>query len=290
MTIYLRTILFGLLALTPLLSTQASEPDIERGKYLLHAGGCITCHTLGDEKDTVLLAGGRALETPFGIFYTPNITPDPVTGIGAWSFEEFRQALQAGVRPAGGRYYPTFPYTAYSGMLEQDVRDLWAYLQTLPPVQRENREHDLSWYVSWRFAARAWQWLNFEPQVFQPDPTQSEDWNRGAYLVRHLGHCGECHTPRNWAGALDEAYFLAGNPDGPEGDAVPNITNDPDNGIGSWSASDISYFLEIGMLPDGDFAGSSMGAVIDDNTSHLSAEDRTTIAAFLRTVEPPEED
>ena len=261
--------------------------DAERGRYLLHAGGCISCHTKDDEKDTALLAGGRALETPFGVFYTPNITPDPATGIGNWNEQDFVRALREGISPKDDYYYPTFPYPSYSGMTEQDARDLWAYLKTLPPVQRENLEHDLSWYVSWRFSARMWQWLNFDPQPFQPDPNQSEQWNRGAYLVRHLGHCGECHTPRGWTGALDNDYYLAGNPDGPEGDAVPNITNDRDEGIGKWSTSDITYFLEMGMLPDGDFAGSAMSEVIDDNTGKLSPEDRQAIAEYLRSVPPP---
>jgi mono/diheme cytochrome c family protein len=263
----------------------ADEDLVKRGEYLVYAGGCITCHT-DEENQGTLLAGGRALVTPFGTFYTPNITPDRETGIGAWSDTDFIRAFREGLSPNGEHYYPAFPYTAYTGILHEDLLAIKAYLFSLEPVQQPNRLHELPWYVSWRALLTGWKWLNFEPGEFRPDPSRSEEWNRGAYLVRHLGHCAECHTPRDLTGGLKRQWELAGNPQGPEEEVVPNITPDDTTGIGRWSVSDITYFLESGMLPDGDFAGGAMSAVIDDNTSHLSDEDRKAIAIYLKSLPP----
>jgi mono/diheme cytochrome c family protein len=276
----------GLLALLLVGGAQAADEErIERGRYLLHAGGCITCHTVDNAEPEDFLAGGRALETPFGTFYSPNITPDPDTGIGHWTDAEFIAAFRHGRAPDGKRYYPAFPYSAYTGITDSDLLDLKAYLFSLEPVDHPTPQHELSWFA-FRVGMIFWNWLNFEPEVFQPDPQQSEQWNRGAYLVRHLGHCGECHTPRTWTGGLDRDDYLAGNLQGPGGDRVPNITPDRDTGIGRWSESDIEFFLDIGMLPDGDFTGGSMGPVISDSTSHLTTEDRRAIAVYLRSLEP----
>lgn len=261
----------------------ADEGLIKRGEYLVHAGGCITCHT-DEDRHGPYLAGGRALKAPFGTFYTPNITPDLETGIGRWSDDDFVRAFREGVNPEGENLYPAFPYTSYTGVTRADLLAIKAYLFSLPPVHHPNRPHDLPWYLSFRWLLRGWKWLNFEPGVFKPDPARSAVWNRGAYLVRHLGHCGECHTPRNWMGGLERDRALAGNPDGPEDGTVPDITPDRKTGIGTWSASDIDYFLQTGMLPDGDFAGDAMSSVIDDNTSHLTADDRKAIAEYLKSV------
>jgi len=261
----------------------AGVPVVKRGAYLLHAGGCTSCHT-ADDDDAVALSGGHALETPFGTFYSPNITPDPETGIGNWTDEDFVNALWHGVGPDGGSYYPAFPYTSYTGMSREDALAIKAYLFSLEPVRRENRAHELEWYLFSRRAAWAWQILNFTSERFTPDPDQDEDWNRGAYLVRHLGHCGECHTPRNSLGKVLGERELAGNPDGPNGKKVPNITTSREQGIGRWSRSEIEFLLEIGMLPDGDFVGGAMSPVIDDNTSRLTPEDRQAIATYLQSV------
>ncbi|MDH4125208.1 MAG: cytochrome c [Gammaproteobacteria bacterium] len=259
----------------------AQDDLVRRGEYLTAAGGCISCHTM-DVAGAVPLAGGRKLETPFGTFISPNITPDKATGIGDWSEEDFLRALWEGESPDGEVYFPAFPYTAYTGASREDLLAIKAYLFSLSPVSQSNLEHDLSWYVSTRLAASAWQMLNFEPGRFEPDAAQSDEWNRGAYLVRHLGHCGECHTPRSSTGVLQADREMAGSVLGEE--KIPNITPHPDAGIGRWSKSDIEYFLDAGMLPDGDFAGSSMGDVIDDNTSRLSREDRLAIAAYLMSL------
>ncbi len=275
---------FGLaLACVPALAGAQDDARIARGEYIAHAGGCITCHTAKDE-GAAFLAGGRALESPFGTFYSPNITPDPETGIGGWSDDEFVRAFQDGISPDGDAYFPAFPYTSYTGVSREDLLDLKAYLTSIEPVRQANREHDLPPFMGSRTAAGVWRSRYFKPLRFHPDPDRDEAWNRGAYLVRHLGHCGECHTPRARLGALDAERELAGNPDGPGGEKMPNITPHRADGIGRWSVSDIEYFLDIGMEPDGDFAGGSMAPVIEDNTSHLTKEDRRAIAVYLKSL------
>lgn len=268
----------------------ASGDQVERGKYLIHAGGCITCHT-EDAEGAVPLSGGRVLDSPYGIFYSPNITPDKATGIGNWSDAEFVRAFHDGRNPDGEAYYPAFPYTAYTGMTRADILDIKAYLFSLAPVAKHNREHELPFYMSSRLAAKAWQASYFTAARFAPDPQKSASWNRGAYLVRHLGHCGECHTPRGRLGVLIHDRELAGNPDGPDDGSVPNITPDKKDGIGRWSLRDIEYFLDIGMEPDGDFSGGAMAPVIEDNTSQLTNADRLAIATYLQALPPlPDEE
>lgn len=261
----------------------AEESTIERGEYLIFAGGCIDCHT-EDSDEALPLAGGRALESPFGTFYSPNITPDVDSGIGAWTDADFVNAFWKGVNPDGDHYYPAFPYTSYTGVSREDLLAMKAYLFSLEPVENATPEHELAWYISTRLAAGAWKLKNFDSERFVPDREQSPEWNRGAYLVRHLGHCGECHTPRSATGALRQDQELAGNPDGPDEEKMPNITPHRDDGIGKWSVGDIEYFLQTGMLDDGDFVGSSMSSVIDNNTSKLIKEDRLAIATYLKSV------
>jgi mono/diheme cytochrome c family protein len=263
----------------------AQDELVERGQYLVYAGGCVSCHT-EDVDDAVPLAGGRAMESPFGTFYSPNITPDTGTGIGSWSDDDFVDAFWEGVSPQGEHYFPAFPYTAYTGVSREDLLAMKAYLFSLEPVQKESKEHELAWYMSTRLAAGAWKELNFDGARFVPDAAQDEQWNRGAYLVRHLGHCGECHTPRSNLGVLQADQEMAGSELGDE--SVPNITQHRVDGIGRWSTSDIEYYLDIGMLPDGDFSGGSMSEVIEDNTSKLSREDRMAIAAYIKSVPPRE--
>lgn len=276
-----------LAAATLLAAVDATAQDdlVKRGEYLVHAGGCITCHTKDDD-DAVPLAGGRAMDSPFGTFYSPNITPDPDTGIGNWSDDDFVNAFWEGVSPDGEHYYPAFPYTSYTGVSREDLLAMRAYLMSLEPVRSENRKHDLAWYMSNRLAAGAWKDLNFKSARFVRDDSKDEQWNRGAYLARHLSHCGECHTPRNKMGVLQSDMEFAGSQLGDE--SIPNITQHRVDGIGRWSMSDIEYFLDIGMLPDGDFAGSSMVDVIEDNTSKLTRDDRLAIAAYLKSVPPRE--
>lgn len=261
----------------------AAETPAERGAYLTAAAGCVGCHT-ADRDGAVPFAGGRALVTAFGTFYSPNITPDRELGIGAWTDAQFLAALHEGTSPGGSAYFPAFPYTAYAGMTDADALAIKAYLFTLPPAREANRPHDLPWYLRTRLAAAAWKLLFFTPSRFVADSGRDAAWNRGAYLVRHLGHCGECHTPRNRLGAPLADREMAGNPAGPENRKVPNVTPDKKDGIGDWTLSDLESFFETGMLPDGDFAGSGMGQVIDEITSRLTPEDRHAIAAYLKAL------
>jgi mono/diheme cytochrome c family protein len=230
------------------------------------------------------LAGGRALKTPFGIFYSPNITPDRETGIGGWTDEDFIRALREGKAPDGTSYFPVFPYTSFTNLTDQDIRDIKAYIDAQPAVSQPNKPHEVSPPFGWRFLLPVWQALFLDKGGLQDEPGRDERWKRGRYLVQAAGHCGECHSPRNFLGAIDHGRMLAGSPSGPEGKAVPNITSDPDKGIGKWSESEITFLLEIGMQPDGDFVGGGMNEVVENSTSKLTAEDRAAIAAYLRTV------
>ncbi len=262
-----------------------SDEQIAYGEYVLRAGGCVTCHT-ADDGD--FLAGGRAIESPFGAFYGPNITPDKEYGIGDWSEEDFKRALLEGRGPDGRHYYPAFPYTAYTRMQPRDVEALWAFLQSgVEPVARENTPHDLVWYARFRPSLVGWKWLHFEPGAFEPDPEQSDDWNRGAYLTNALGHCMECHTPRTRTGGLDLNRIGAGARL-PDGDVAPNITPDRETGIGRWGERHIARYLEMGLTRDGDFAGGSMADVIDHGTAHLTDADRRAIAAYIGSLDPIE--
>jgi mono/diheme cytochrome c family protein len=263
----------------------AGDDRTEAGQYLVYAGGCISCHT-AEEDDAIPLAGGRGIETPFGTFFAPNITPDLETGIGRWTDDDFLDALWNGANPDGEHYFPAFPYTSYTGMNKADVLAIKAYLFSIAPVHSPNRENRLPWYLSTRLAAGGWKFFNFRSARFVPSTEKSPEWNRGAYLVRHLGHCGECHTPRNISGKTLTDLEFTGQAASPDKKAIPNITQDVENGIGNWSIQDIEMFLEFGMLPDGDFAGGDMSPVIDDNTSQLTDTDRNAIAVYLKSVQP----
>ncbi|WP_019584602.1 MULTISPECIES: c-type cytochrome [unclassified Thioalkalivibrio] len=265
---------------------QAGEDErIAYGEYVLRAGGCVTCHTA---EDGDFLAGGRPIESPFGVFYGPNITPDEEHGIGGWSEGDFTKALREGRSPNGTHYYPAFPYTAYTKMTDQDVEALWAYLQSeVEPVAKDNTPHDLDWFVRFRPSLSVWKWLHFEPGEFEANPEESEEWNRGAYLTQALGHCMECHTPRTRTGGLDLERLGAGARMA-DGDVAPNITPDRETGIGRWGARHIARYLEMGITRDGDFAGSSMADVIEHGTSYLTSDDRRAIAAYLQSLDPIE--
>jgi len=280
-----RVLTFLVLAVASAASPAAAGPSAERGAWVFAAAGCESCHT---RPDGSALAGGRALETPFGTFYAPNITPDPDYGIGRWEPEDLIRALRAGVAPDGNHYFPSFPYTAYTGMTESDMRDLYAFLRTVRPVARPNRPHELTFPFSWRFAVAGWKWLNFQPGPFEPDPARSEQWNRGAYLVEVLGHCGECHTPRDPLGGLDRSMHLAGSATGAEGEPAPNITPAPETGLGGWTKDDMIWLLQMGLLPDGDVVGGPMGEVVEHSTSKLSNADREAMAAYLLSLPPIE--
>ena len=267
---------------------QAADGEIAlRGEYILRAAGCVACHTDADN-DGQFLAGGRRFDTPFGRFYSPNITPDPMHGLGAWSEEDFVHALAEGIAPNGSHYYPVFPYTSYTRMQPEDMRLLWTYLTTVKPVPTPNRPHEVPWYLAWRGINWGWKLLHFEAGPFQTQPARGTAWNRGAYLAEALGHCGECHTPRGRLGGIDHERHYAGTKEGPDAEVVPNITPDRGTGIGRWSLDDLEYFLESGGTPDGDYTGSLMAEVIDENLVHLTATDRLALAIYLRSLPPIE--
>lgn len=266
-------------------AANAADDVMQRGEYLFRVAGCAVCHT--DEKHHgAPLAGGRALKTPFGTFYTPNITSDPETGIGDWSEAEFVRALREGMDDEGKPLYPAFPYTSYTHLTDADLHAIKTYLFSQKPVRQKNKEHDLPWYLRYRPLIKVWQMLFFTPGPFQPQSDQSPTWNRGAYLATAVAHCGECHTPRNSLGGLIESLPYAGTPDGVDGTVVPNITPDKPTGIGTWRQSDLAEYLDTGATPDGDYAGDIMATVIDDSLHYLTIDDRKAIAVYVMSLAP----
>lgn len=257
---------------------------MQRGAYIFAAADCTGCHT--DTKNNGKpLAGGRALATPFGTFYGPNITPDPRTGIGGWTEAQFHLALREGINEHGSYMFPVFPFTAFTGMTDGDVSDLWAFLKSQPPVEQRNKAHDVTPPFGFRFGLMFWRLLFFRPGPIAPDPAHDAEWNRGNYLANAVAHCGECHTPRNFLGGLKTSQAYAGNPAGPDGQKAPNITPDPEKGIGKWSLEDVETILKTGQTPDFDFVGSGMAEVVK-GTSKLTDDDRHAIAVYLKTLKP----
>jgi mono/diheme cytochrome c family protein len=262
------------------LPASARAPDLANGRELFNAGGCASCHAVPNQPDRTRLGGGLPIGSPFGTFYAPNISPDPADGIGRWREADFVNAVMMGVAPGGEHYFPAFPYTSYVHASMDDVRDLFAYLKTLPPVTGKVRDHDLPFPFDIRRNIGIWKLLFMDDAPFVPDPARSAQWNRGAYLVNGFGHCAECHSPRNLLGGLVTAQRFAGGPS-LEGEGwVPNITQ---KGLGGWSEKDIADFLETGDMPEGDSASGAMRPVIK-NLAQLSAEDRAAMAAYLKSL------
>jgi mono/diheme cytochrome c family protein len=234
------------------------------------------------QPDRTKLGGGLAIPSPFGTFYAPNISPDPVDGIGRWSEADFVSAVTNGTSPARTHYFPAFPYTSYRHAKIEDIRDLFAWLKTLPPVPGKVRDHEVAFPFNIRRNLGIWKLLFMDGKPFTAEPARSAQWNRGAYLVNALGHCAECHSPRNVLGGIIARQRFAGGPN-PEGEGwVPNITK---KGLRDWSEKDIAYFLETGQMPDGDTAGGPMARGIR-NTSQLGAGDRAAIAEYLKSLPP----
>jgi mono/diheme cytochrome c family protein len=256
-------------------------PDLENGKVMFYAGGCASCHASTGQRDATRLGGGLALESRFGTFYAPNISPDRDDGIGRWNEADFITALSKGTSPQGQHYYPAFPYTSYQRIALDDARDLFAYLRTLPAVAGKAQPHQVPFPLNWRRLLGGWKFLFLDGQPFRPDPSKSAQWNRGAYLVNGPGHCAECHSPRNLLGGIEAGRF-AGGPDIEGKGWVPNITQ---KGLADYSEKDIAYLLETGQTPDGDSVGGAMTAVIR-NTSQLPAADREAMAVYLKSLAP----
>lgn len=265
-----------MLFLPPSVSSSAQLSDsaeaIARGEYLVTAGGCISCHR--GEEDAETFVGGLALETDFGTFYAPNITPDAETGIGGWTAQDFLKALHHGRTPGGSFYYPAFPYRAYAGLTEQDVLDIGSYLMSLEPIANEVPAAETPLWLN-RWAMAGW---NLLADMSEGEPEEFEDElvARGAYLARNLGHCSECHTPRNALGILDVSREFAGATLGEE--VVEAIDAEA---LAEWTTQNFDLFLLIGMKPDSEFVGGDMNDVIEHNTSQISDEDRDALAAFF---------
>ncbi|MGD0334107.1 MAG: cytochrome c [Xanthobacteraceae bacterium] len=280
-------------ATVPASALPPHTPDVDNGRTMFNIGGCASCHATpnrdAEKVDRTRLGGGLALQSPFGTFYVPNISPDASDGIGSWSEADFVTALWKGTSPHGRHLFPAFPYTSYQHMELADVRDLFAYLKTLPPVSGRARRHDLAFPFNIRRLVGLWKVLYLHGGPFRPDPARSAQWNRGAYLVNGPGHCAECHSPRNFLGAIVGSERFAGGPT-PDGKSwVPNITP---AGLQHWSKEDIAWsekdiasFLDDGMNPAGDFAGGAMVETIR-NTSKLDAADRAAIAAYIVALPP----
>jgi len=262
------------------------DVNLENGRTLFHAGGCTSCHAVPNQDDKLRLGGGYALKSPFGTFHVPNISPHKQDGIGSWSVTDFIRAMREGTSPDGRNYYPAFPYASYEKMPATDLADLFAFIMTLPPVEGRAPDHDLPFPFNIRRGVGLWKLAFLDGKAFTPEPSKSASWNRGAYLVNGPGHCAECHSERNFAGAIIEERRFAGGPD-PEGrGSVPNITPSP-SGIGGWTEDDLVTLLTTGETPNFDTVGGPMGSVVH-NTAQLPEADRRAIAEYLLSLPPKE--
>ncbi len=256
--------LFIWLALALCGLAQAADP--QNGQLLAGLGGCASCHTVEGQQ---AYAGGYAIETDWGTYYGPNLTPDDEHGLGTWSLADFTAAMREGRSPRGHSYYPAFPYPSFTGMTDEDLRDLWAFFKTVAPAATANREHEPSAIAKGRWKLGFWRMGGFKE-----GPLLTDD--RGEYLVDAVGHCGECHTPRGGMGRTRDGRYLQGNPDGPE--PAPSL-------IGlDWSERDWRRFLKRGALPDGDVVGGVMGDIVKQGTSQLSDADREELADYLMVI------
>jgi mono/diheme cytochrome c family protein len=263
---------------------QPAQALLDRGRYVFAATGGCGCHT---EPGQPVNSGGRKYDGPFGTVYASNITPDRETGIGGWTDDAIIAAIRLGRRPNGERLIPVHPYPTFNGMAAEDLKALVAYLRSLPPVRRPNKDKQITMPLFESVFLPTWL-AAFAPRETPPPTAPTAGPARGEYLVRVLGHCGECHTPRGLTNATDSSRFLAGTAKGPEDSVVPNITPDPDTGL-TWTVEEIAWYLGSGNKPDGDVAGGLMGEVIEGTSAgykDLTEEDRLAIARYLKSVKP----
>ena len=282
----LSAVMLGALACALILKPQATaaaapEPhgDAKRGAYIFAAGDCENCHTDKKAKGA-FLAGGPPMNTDFGVFFAPNITSDKKNGLGDWSYEEFHRAMREGKGKGGELLYPVFPYPSFTGMTDQDIADLWAYLKTVPAVAQPSKPQKAKAPYGIRPLLTGWRVLYFHQGPLKPAPGLTAEQQRGRYLSEAVVHCQECHSPRNGLGAIEADKAYAGNPKGPDNQDAPNITP---TGIGKLTQADLQEMLKTGMTPDGDYLGSGMGEVIE-GTSKMTQADRDAIIAYIRTI------
>lgn len=260
------------------------KPNLANGQTMFNIGGCAACHQTTGQKERTKLGGGLGLATAFGTFYAPNISPDKAHGIGDWSELQFVNAVMRGVGKDGEHLYPALPYTSYQRMNINDVRDLHAYIMTLPAESAESKEADVKFPFSIRRLLGGWKFLFMDDKPFVADASKDAVWNRGAYLVNGPGHCAECHSPRNALGAIKDDLRFTGGPDAEGKGWVPNITPHAD-GIKDWDKAGLEEFLKSGLTPSFDSAGGSMAEVIE-NTSRLTDADRAAMATYLVSLTP----
>ena len=265
---------------------QTPAPDqslVTRGAYLAKAADCMPCHTSSKDKP---FAGGLKLDTPFGAIFSPNITPDPDTGIGRWSFENFKNAVHAGIRADGSYLYPVMTYDAFTLITEDDLKALWAYFRSIPAVKQQNRGNELSFPFNIRLSLLPWRWLFFTEGYFKPTPAKGPQWNRGAYLVEALAHCSDCHTPRNFMGAVMPSKWLQGARI--DQWYAPNITAEALRNVNKWDKARLVAFLRKGSANNSTVLG-PMQEVVHDSLSSLRESDLDAIATFLLDLSPGEE-
>ncbi len=280
-------LILGTWLLAPLCAAQA-ETAVQRGEYLVRAANCVSCHTVpGGE----VFAGGVSFPTDFGTIYSTNITPDKATGIGSWTFEQFDAAVRRGVRSDGQHLYPAFPYTSFTKISDADVRALYDYFMSLRPVSAPAKTNDMRFLFGQRWLLGPWKALYFNEGRFAPEANRSEQWNRGAYLVEALAHCGACHSPRNLLGAEKTSAPYTGGvldePDderGPVRRGAPNLTSSP-HGLKAWSEADLAGYLKLGVGSRARLMG-TMDEVVLNSTRHLSEEDTRAMAVYLKSLSP----
>lgn len=253
---------------------------VARGAYLARAGNCMLCHT---EPGGAAYAGGRAIATPFGTVYGSNITPDAETGIGNWSAAHFRRALHEGRSRDGRLLYPVFPYTHTTRVTEADADALFEYLRSLPAVARPNLQHRLRWPYGTQAALAAWRALYFTPQKYQEDPARTPEWNRGAYLVQGLGHCGACHSTRDVLGGLRNSMDLSGGLIPMQNWYAPSLASPTEAGVADWSVEAIAQLLSAGTSPRGTVLG-PMAEVVLHSTQYLEPRDVRAMAVYLKSL------
>src|SRR6185437_8313336 len=260
---------------------ESSSSDIaKRGEYLARAGDCIACHTAPEGH---IFAGGRAMPTPFGTLYSSNITPDPDTGIGKWTADDFYQTMHRGRFPDGGLIYPAMPFASYTKITRADSDAIFAYLKTIQPVKQPNRPHDLSFPYNNRELILGWRTLFFSEGEYKPDPSKSAEWNRGAYLVEGLGHCGMCHSPINALGGTSQSEAYQGGLIPEQGWYAPSLTSNKEGGLGEWSIKDIVDLLKTGTSMRGAVYG-PMAEVVYNSLQYLSQSDLEAMAVYLKSL------
>ncbi len=259
--------------------TEFPRGDALEGAYLARASGCVSCHT-NFESDGAALAGGAPLDTPFGVFVPPNITPHPDAGIGRWTIQDFAKAVRQGISPDGDPYYPVFTYSFYATFDDQQIADLWEAFRTVPAIAMRAPEHDVSFPFSFRGGLKLWRAGYLDAPNTAALMGTSDAWNRGRQFVEGPAHCAACHTGRNIAGGLKDSETFAGNDDLPGGSKAPSIRAD-DLVRKGWTESNLAFALKLGIAPSGDAFGGSMAEVVTYGTAYLTDTDRAAIATYL---------